>query len=53
MDDVRPDEVQTERATWVSERLTTIQNGNGELKKTIQEMTAKIELNQRVISDPC
>ena len=32
MDEVRPDEVQTERAMWVSERLTTLQNENEEVK---------------------
>ena len=50
MDEVRPDEVQTERAMWVSERLTTLQNENEELKKTVQEMAAKIELHQNTIA---
>ena len=34
---------------WVSDRLTTFQNEDEELKKTVQEMTAKIELRQRTI----
>ena len=50
MDEVRPDEVQTERAMWVSERLTTLQNENAVLKRTAQEMTVKIELNQNTIA---
>ena len=50
MDEVRPEEVQTERAMWVSERLTTLQNENAVLKRTAQEMTVKIELNQNTIA---
>ena len=50
MDEVRPDELQTERAMWVSERITVLQNENEELKKTVQEMTAKIELHQNTIA---
>ena len=47
MEEVRPDDVQTERAMWVSERLTTLQNENEELKKTVQEMAAKIEAQSK------
>ena len=53
MDEVKSDEVQTELAMWMSERITTLQNENGELKKTAQEIAAKIELHQRVISELC
>ena len=49
MEEVRPDDVQTEGAMWVSERITVLQNENEELKKTVQEMVAKIELQQRMI----
>ena len=49
MEEVQPEEVQTERAMWVSERITTLQNENEELKRSAQEMAAKIELQQRTI----
>ena len=51
MDEVLPDEVQTERAMWMSERITALQNENEELKRSAQEMAAKIELHQRGITE--
>ena len=45
MDEARPDEVQTERTMWMSERVMTLQNENEELKKTVQEMAPKIQLH--------
>ena len=50
MDEVRPVEVQAERAMWVSERITVLQNENEELKKAVQETKAKIELRQNTIA---
>ena len=50
MDEVRPEDVQTERVMWISERLTTLQNENEELKKTVQETKAKIEHNENTVA---
>ena len=33
MDEVRPDEVQTEWAMWMAEKITVLQNENGGLEK--------------------
>ena len=45
MVEVRPEETQVERMMWMSERITTLQNENRELKKALEEMEAKLALN--------
>ena len=44
MSEVDQAEVETGKKMWLSEKVTSLEKENGELKKALQEMEAKIEL---------
>ena len=45
MVEVMPEETQVERMMRLSERVTALENENGELKRTLEEMEAKLALH--------
>ena len=44
MSEIDPGEVETGKTMWLAEKVTSLEKENGELKKALQEMEAKIEL---------
>ena len=51
MSEVDPGEEETGKKMWLSAKITSLENGNGELRKALQEMEAKIELQGRTIAE--
>ena len=49
VEEVTPDENNTERMMWLTEKATTLENEKEELKRTIQAMEAKIEFQENAI----
>ena len=49
VDEVTPDEMHTERMMWLTEKATTLENEKEELKRTVRDMEAKIELQENAI----
>ena len=49
VDEVTPDELHTERMMWLTEKTTTLENEKEELKRTVRDMEAKIELQENAI----
>ena len=50
MSEVDPGEVETGKKLWLSEKATTLENENGDLKRVLREMEAKIELQGKTIA---
>ena len=50
-EEVEPEELQIEKIMRLTEKATTLASENEELKKTIQELTAKIALHEATIVD--
>ena len=50
VEEVTPDQLQTERMMWLNEKATTLENENRELKRTLQEMEAKIALQENTLN---
>ena len=44
MSEIDPGEVETDKTMWLSEKVTSLEKENGELRKALHEMQAKIEL---------
>ena len=51
VEEVPPEEIQTERMMWLAEKVTSLQNENVEMKRVIQEMEAKIALQESVMKE--
>ena len=49
--EVDPEEMETEQKMWLSEKVTTLEKGKEEMSKTIQEMRAKIELQEKALTE--
>ena len=56
MSEVDAEERETERKMWLSEKVTSLENENGELKKTLQEMATRLatkENTTRQVEERC
>ena len=51
IDEVPPEEIQTERMMWLAEKATSLQNENDQMKRVIQEMEAKIALQENAMKE--
>ena len=51
MSEIDQGEEETGKKMWLSAKVTTLEKENGELKKTLQEMEAKIDLQERTIAE--
>ena len=51
MSEVDQDEVETGKKMWLCAKITTLEKENGELRKALQEMEAKIELQGKMIAE--
>ena len=51
MSEVDPVEEETGKKMWLSEKVTSLEKENGELKRALQEMEAKIELQGKMIAE--
>ena len=49
VEEVPPDEIQTERVMLLAEKVSTLQKENEEMEKTIREMATKIALHENAI----
>ena len=43
--------METGKKMWLSEKVTTLEKENGDLKRVLQEMEAKIERRERTIAE--
>ena len=51
MSEVDPGEVEKGKKMWLSEKVTSLERENGEMKTALQEMRARIELQERMIAE--
>ena len=51
VEEVTPDEINTERMMWLTEKATTIENEKEEMKRVIRDMEAKIAFQENTIKD--
>ena len=51
MSEADQDEVETGKKMWLSQKVTTLEKENEDLKRALQEMEAKIELQGRMITE--
>ena len=51
MSEIDPGEVETGKKMWLSEKFTSLEKENGEMKTALREMRARIELQERMIAE--